>query len=66
MSSKETEAIRLFLADLYHRRQVNRKFNEIREELSPELLASLVADLRARGIIDAEEERYLQKRLHIS
>jgi len=66
MSKREREAVRVFLADLNHRRTIRKKFSEIRENLTADQIITMVADLRARRIIDEDEERYLLRRLGFS
>jgi len=59
ISRREAEVVNIYLNDLYHYRDVKRKFLEVRENLDRGYLLSLVR----RIPLEKDERRYLRQRI---
>lgn len=65
MNHAEIEATRIFISGLVFDRDIRRKFNQLREDLSPEQLTGIISELLGKRIIDEEEQTYLLRRLRL-
>jgi hypothetical protein len=60
---RETKAVSIYLNDLYHYRDVKRKFSEVMETYDKNNLLCITKRLWQRRKINDEEKRYLCQRI---
>jgi hypothetical protein len=63
-SSREREAVGVFLHDLYHHKTVMAKMREITDRYEKDELLKIVYALRDSGILDRDELDYLVQRIN--
>jgi len=63
MFRQERQAVSIYLNDLYHYRDMKRKFFQVRENYDKNDLLCMVRKLWQRRALDDEEKRYLYQRI---
>ena len=63
MSEQERLAVQIFLNDLFHHKQVKKRFQELKVKFSEVKLLDLITEMKRKEIIDNEEVKHLNNKI---